>query len=211
MKGSSFIRFAVLLSAISMVAGKSAWAEDHLPIHFAGLLNDYVPATSTAPLYEMHGTWTMDINDRAGTADFSIEMTMANFGSTSTGAVDPTQPGQVPHTHHIHMTRIPVTIGTAGCPPYKTPTFGGFQFSGPVDLITGNGSNLSVEPDPPQSKLQVCVSGGQADGSIPFSNITVMFETGSPAIKHFGAQAIHGVVRSWNNRWDGLDLLGIHF
>src|SRR5579862_3765347 len=81
MKGIAFTRFAVLLSAVSLVAGASAWAQDHAPIHFAGLLNDYVPATSTAPLYEMHGTWTMDIDARSGTADFSIVMTMANFAS----------------------------------------------------------------------------------------------------------------------------------
>jgi hypothetical protein len=211
MKSIAFTRFAVLLSAVSLVAGVSAWAEDHAPIHFAGLLNDYVPATSTAPLYEMHGTWTMDIDARSGTADFDIQMTMANFAATSTGGVDPTQPGQTPHTHHIRMTRIPVTPNSTDCPAYKTPTFGGFQFTGQVSLITGNGSDLSVDPAPPTSQLQVCVTGGQGEGSIPFSNITVTFVPNSLAIKHFGAQPIHGVVRSWNDRWDGLEKLGIHF
>jgi hypothetical protein len=216
MKGSAFLRFAVLLSTISLVLGADARAEDHAPIHFAGLLNDYVPATPTAPLYEMHGTWTMDIDERSGTADFEIVMTMANWATTTTTppVVDPSQPGQVPHTHHIRMSRIPVIANSPSspaCPAYKTPTYGGFQFTGQVSLLTGNGSDLSADPAPPQSQLQVCVTGGQADGSIPFSNITVTFQPNSPGIKHFGAQPIHGVVRSWNNRWDGLERLGIHF
>jgi hypothetical protein len=38
--------------------------------------------------------------------------------------------------------------------------------------------------------LQVCVNGGS---DVPFSNVTLVF--GAPASGHFGAQAIHGVVR----------------
>jgi len=40
------------------------------------------------------------------------------------------------------------------------------------------------------SMLQVCVNGGS---DVPFSNVTLVF--GAPASGHFGAQAIHGVVR----------------
>jgi hypothetical protein len=49
--------------------------------------------------------------------------------------------------------------------------------------------------------LQVCVTGGENAGSIPYSNITLQFQTGSPAIKHFGAQPIHGVVRNAETQW----------
>jgi len=228
MKGSAFIRVAGLLSVLSVVAGGSAVAQDRLPVHFSGLLNDYVPAgatSATSPLYEMHGTWTIDIDPWTGKADFSTDMTMANWATTTTPGstpgstittVDPSQPGLTPHTHRITLTKELVAANSTNCPTYTTATYGGFQFTGTVSLITGNGSRLGVEPDPLASTLTVCVTGGQGDHSIPFSNITIQFVkesdgTASPATKHFGSQAIHGVVKSWNNNWDGLNRLGIHF
>jgi hypothetical protein len=39
-----------------------------------------------------------------------------------------------------------------------------------------------------------------ADDSVLFSNITLIFSSGSPAINHFGSQPIHGVVRGWNQQ-----------
>ncbi|HEV2279184.1 MAG TPA: hypothetical protein VGS02_13460 [Acidobacteriaceae bacterium] len=188
-------------------AASAGLAQDRVPVQFSGLINDYSAATGGP--WEMHGQWTLFVNERTGTADFSADMTMSGYGKTSTGAPDPIQGGAGAHTHHIRLKNAAVTWNTEGCPSYSSPTYGGFQVTAPVTLMTGNGSNAPFETNPPSSVLQVCVTGGTGDGSIPFSNITLKFQTGSPAIKHFGAQPIHGVVRSWNDRWELLDLLGM--
>jgi hypothetical protein len=170
-------------------------------VHFSGLINDYSPLSATVKgsPWEMHGQWSLDIHEgwshESATADFAADMTMSGFGKTSTGAVDPTQPLQNPHTHHIRLTNVKITWDMVGCPAYLPPaTLTGFQISDTVSLLTGNGSIAPFETNPPTSTLQVCVTGGS---DIPFSaensNITLVF--GGPATMHFGAQAIHGVVR----------------
>ncbi len=192
----------LLVSATCALAQNGNLAENHKPVHFSGLFNDYVPLSPTisGSPYEMHGQWSMDLHPEFGTADFAADMTMSGFGrtpanATPPSAVDPTQPLVNPHTHHIKLTNMRITWDMIGCPPWGTPTLQGFQISGTVSLITGNGSNGSFEPNPPQSTLQVCVSGGNdIQFSIPNSNMTMVF--GGPAAnKHFGPQAIHGVVR----------------
>jgi hypothetical protein len=196
MKGKTLASASRVLSLLLLVSGTCALAQERTPVHFSGLFNDYVPLSgiSGSP-YEMHGQWSMDLHPELGTADFAADMTMSSFGRTAAGAVDPTQPLVNPHTHHIKLTNVRITWDMIGCPPWGTPTHQGFQLNGTVSLITGNGSNGSFEPDPPQSTLQVCVSGGNdVQFSIPNSNMTLVF--GGPAAnKHFGPQAIHGVVR----------------
>jgi len=201
----------VLVLVLSCGVGSMALAEEPTPVQFSGLINDYSPSTVSGGPWEMHGAWTLFVNERTGTADFSAEMTMSGYGKTSTGAPDPTRAGAGAHTHHIRLTNATVVWNTEGCPAYSPATYGGFQVQGTVSLITGNGSNAPFESKtaPPASVLQVCVSGGRGDYSIPFSNITMTFQTGSPAINHFGPQPIHGVVRSWNDRLELLDLLGM--
>ncbi|MGA9584453.1 MAG: hypothetical protein WBQ95_03945 [Terracidiphilus sp.] len=187
---------ARMLLFVSLVSTTCISAEEHRPVHLTGLINDYVPllATVKGSPYEMHGQWSMDVDPERGTASFSADMTMSSFGKTSTGAVDPTQPLQAPHTHHIKVTNAQITWTMDGCPAYATPTQMGFQFSKTVSLLTGNGSNGGFETTPPSSVLQVCVTGGlDIPFSVPNSNITLTF-TG-PANGHFGPQAIHGVVR----------------
>ena len=78
-----------------------------------------------------------------------------------------------------------------------------------VSLMTGNGSNAPFETSPPSSVIQVCVSGGEGSDSIPFSNLSMTFQSGSPAISHFGSQPIHGVVREWNQQWEALRRFGV--
>ena len=119
------------------------------------------------------------------------------------GAIDPTQPGQSAHVHHILLTNASVlwlndesAIAAAGCPTFSAPTDNnfGFRITGPLSLITGNGRPAPFDNTvPPQSQLTVCVTGvmGEA-GSVTYSNITLMF--GTPASSHFGSQAIRGVV-----------------
>jgi len=195
MKGSSLFRVAGFLSFLCFVALFSAGAQTPPPHHMSGLINDYVPSTVAGGPWEMHGQWTLDLNERSGTADFSADMTMSGYGKTSTGAPDPTQGGAGAHTHHIKITNARIAWDISGCPTFSPATQGGFQFTKAVSLMTGNGGNAPFESDPPSSVLQVCVSGGDGDASVAYSNITLVFETGSPAIKHFGSQAIHGVIR----------------
>lgn len=198
---------AGMVAVLGCGAGSVALAQEPVPVQFSGLINDY-SAASGGP-WEMHGQWTLLVNERTGTADFSADLTMSGYGKTSTGAPDATQGGVGAHTHHIRLNNAAVTWNTDGCPANSPATYGGFQVTRTVSLMTGNGSNAPFETDPPSSVLQVCVTGGKGDVSIPFSNITLTFQTGSPAIKHFGSQPIHGVVRSWNDRWEMLDLLGM--
>lgn len=185
--------FLILL----LVSTTCALAQERRPVRLSGLINDYVPLLTTVKgsPYEMHGQWRMDINAERGIADFSADMTMSSFGKTGTGEVDPTQPLVNPHTHHIRLTNVKITWNMTGCPAWGTPTQMGFQINGTVNLLTGNGSNLSVETTPPSSTLQVCVTGGlDVPFSVTNSNVT-MFFTAGPALLHFGPGAIHGVVR----------------
>jgi hypothetical protein len=192
----------LLVSAASALAQNSNLAQERKPVHFSGLFNDYVPLNQTisGSPYEMHGQWSLDVHPEWGTADFAADMTMSGFGrtpanATPPNAVDPNQPIVNPHTHHIKLTNARITWDMIGCPPWGTPTLQGFQLNGTVSLITGNGTNGTFEPNPPQSTLQVCVSGGNdVLFSIPNSNMTMVFG-GPAAAKHFGSQAIHGVVR----------------
>jgi hypothetical protein len=197
---------AGLLSCLSLAA--AAAAQEPAALQFNGVLNDYSPSTVKGGPWEMHGQWTLSIDPRFSEADLSADMTMSGYGKTAAGAPDPTQGGQNAHTHNIRLTHATVTWNTAGCPAFSPSTFGGFQVNGTVSLMTGNGSNAVFETTPPSSTLQVCVSGGEGNDSVPFSNITLTFGATSPAVSHFGSQPIHGVVRGWNQRWDLLRQFG---
>ena len=194
MKNKTLISAVRLLSLIGLVSGTCALAEDFRPTHFSGLINDYSPASVKSGPWEMHGQWTMDLRRdwRNGeSAEFSADMTMSGYGKTADGAVDATQFGQNPHTHHIKLTSMKVMPDMTGCPAYLPPaTTSGFQISGTVELITGNGGPAPFETTPPTSTLQVCIMGGT---EVANSNITLVFS--GPASSHFGSQAIHGVVR----------------
>src|ERR1700734_1601030 len=193
----------LLVSASGALAQNGNFAENHKPVHFSGLFNDYVPLSpsiSGSPS-EMHGQWSMDVHPEWGTADFAADMTMSGFGRTAANAtppnaVDPTQPIVNPHTHHIKLTGMKITWDLIGCPTYGKPVpTVGFQISGTVSLLTGNGQVAPFETNPLSSTLQVCVSGGnEGQFTVQNSNMTMVFG-GPAAAKHFGPQAIHGVVR----------------
>ena len=201
MNSKSLMSAVRALALLVLVSTTCALAQERRPVHLSGLLNDYVPLLGTVKgsPYEMHGQWSMDVDPERGTADFSADMTMSSFGRTADGAVDPTQPLQGPHTHHIKLTNAKIVWGMTGCPPYATPTKMGFQITKTVSLLTGNGSNGAFETNPPSSTLQVCVTGGfDVPFSVTNSNITLEFV--GPATSHFGTQAIHGVVRAASDR-----------
>jgi hypothetical protein len=185
----SSVRALLLLLLVSTTC---ALAQDRRSVHLSGLINDYSPANPNVKgsPWEMHGQWSMDLNGERGTADFLADMTMSGYGTTAEGAVDATQGGQTPHTHHIRLTNVSITWDMIGCPTVSPATTTGFQVNGTVSLVTGNGSNAPFEPTPPTSTLQVCVTGGS---EVTRSNVSMVF--GGPAATHFGPQAIHGVVR----------------
>ncbi len=199
----------VLASAVGIGA---MGQEPRLPAHFSGTIDDYTPSTVKGGPYEMHGTWSINLHKHGDEviADFSAAMNMetSDYGvsvsnvvppSPNVNPADPSTRGA--HTHHILLSG-PVQFDATGCPtsslvPPPTAarpvTTTGFQFTGTVSLITGNGVQAPFEPappSPPTSTLTVCVTGGT---DVEYSNVTLVF--GTPASKHFGTQAIHGVVR----------------
>ena len=176
-------------------------------VQFSGLINDYTSSSVKGGPWELHGSWTLDVLLRgtSSQANFTVDMTMSNYGATSSGAVDPTKPGNTPHVHHVVLKDVTIQWDMDGCPTFPAPTNNnfGFQFTAPVSLITGNGQPAPFDKTvPPQSPLTVCVTGvmGEA-GSVAFSNITLEF--GAPANTHFGVgTVIHGVVTNPNRHSD---------
>jgi len=190
MKSKTLTSAIRVLSLLLLVSGTCALAQERSSVHFSGLINDYSPASVKGEPWEIHGQWSMELHREWDTADFAADMTMSDYGKTSEGAVDPTQGGQAPHTHHIRLTNVTVTWDMIGCPTVSPATTTGFQVNGTASLLTGNGGPAPFETVPPSSTLQVCVTGGT---EVPYSNVSLVF--GAPATTHFGPQAIHGVVR----------------
>jgi hypothetical protein len=184
---ASVIRMLPLFLA---VGGSSCFAQERGTLRFTGLINDYTladPNIKGSP-YEMHGQWSMEVHE-SGKASFQADITMSDYGMTN-GMLDATKGGQTPHTHHLRLDNATIDWSMTGCPAYLPPaTTEGFQISGTVNVITGNGSNAPFETSPPTSKVQVCLTGGK---EIVPSNMTLVFS--GPASNHFGTQPIHGVV-----------------
>jgi hypothetical protein len=118
MKSKTLTSAVRVLSLLLLVSAICVLAEDRRTVHFGGLINDYSPLSPTVKgsPYEMHGQWSMDIRPQWGTADFAADMTMSGYGKTSTGAVDPTQPLQGAHTHHVRLTNVRIIWNMTGCP-----------------------------------------------------------------------------------------------
>ena len=68
------------------------------------------------------------------------------------------------------------------------PPYGGFEVTGTVNQTDREWEQRSIRNATAVVGVATCVSGGENADSIPYSNITLQFQTGSPAIKHFGAQ-----------------------
>ncbi len=182
-----------VVSVLVLAFGAGSLAQGQ--VHFNGSIHDYTSSSVSGGPWELHGAWILDARPASGKADFSIDMTMSNYGTTN-GAIDLTKPGNTPHVHHIVLKNATIQWNMDGCPSFPSPTnnTSGFQFTGPVNLLTGNGQPAPFDPAPPQSQLTVCVTGVTGEtGSVTFSNITL--ELGAPASKHFGVgTVIHGVV-----------------
>jgi hypothetical protein len=214
-----FASMALAMLSIGVGQPRAQAAEwSRLPTNFSGLLNDYTPPPPTVPggpgvaggPYEMHGKWSLHLNEQRGGATFSAEMTMetADFANTDANH-DPTKLG--PHTHHISVTdgvihndpTDPINWKTQ-CPTFKPPVSDGFVVTGTA-YITGNGG---TPPFGNPSPLTICILGGTQNPSITgaqafveFSNFTLTFGMGSRAGTHFGTQAINGVVAKCERPW----------
>lgn len=185
---------AVLASAAGLRGLAQDQAGDRDPAstarHFSGFINDYGPSAAVVGggPYEMRGSWSLDVDERQGTANFSAALNMetSDYGIVQ-GTVnkdDPTTRGA--HTHHISVTDGIVTYDWAtSCPRFSPAVADGFVVTGSA-FVTGNGGGA---PFGNPSQLTVCVLGG---ASVKFSNVTLTFA--KPAANHFGLQAIHGVV-----------------
>jgi hypothetical protein len=164
--------------------------------HFSGLINDYTPSAAIVAggPYEMRGRWSLDLDERRGTARFSAEMNMetSDYGIVQ-GTVNKDDPTtRKPHTHHISMTDGVVTDDWAtACPKFSPAATDGFVVTGTA-FVAGNGGGA---PFGNPSPLTVCVTGGV---NVKFANITLTI--GTPASTHFGTQAIHGVVSRCSGR-----------
>ena len=192
MNGRKSISAVRVLPLVALVFATVALAQGNSPVHFNGSIHDYTSSSVASGPWELHGAWVLDVLPAIDKADISLDMTMSNFGTPP----NPATPGQTPHVHHVVLKGATVQWNMDGCPAYPAPTNNnfGFQFTGQVNLLTGNGQPAPFDPAPPQSMLTVCVTGvtGEA-GAVTFSNITLVF--GTPASKHFGVgTVIHGVV-----------------
>jgi len=207
MKSNVFSWMVRIIAVLALVVAAGAQAQAPMPEHFSGIISDYtpvIPSTSTAtptppptPPYEMRGHWSLHLDRRTGKAEFSAIMAMEfsdyfivlNQNNPNVDLTKSSIRGQ--HTHHITMDAM--MSDTSTCPTYlaPVPTNPGFAITGMAD-ITGNGSPAPFQTKGGLSALQVCINGGS---EVEFSNISLLFLPGAPAIAHFGSQAIHGVVR----------------
>jgi hypothetical protein len=194
---------AVLMTAagISSMSPASAGDRDFRSprhVHYGGWLNDYTPSAAVVKggPYEMRGKWSLDVDERHGTATFSAAMNMetSDYGiaQNTVNKDDPTTRGA--HTHHIELTDGIVSDDwMTSCPAFSPAVTGGFVVRGSA-FVTGNGGPA---PFGNPSQLTICVLGGN---NVMFSNMTLTF--GSPANSHFGKQAVHGVVLNCGGPWD---------
>jgi hypothetical protein len=198
MNGKSFSWAVRIMVGLVLAAGTSASAQYLPQTHFSGVINDYpVSANPTAGPWELRGPWTLNLQPWSGTANFSAALTMeySDIAATASGGAGADARKQ--HTHHITMkgaTLIqnpPQSDCPTGITPFPTYTWE-IEVKGMAD-VTGNGGSPFPGPVP----LQVCLGGGP---NLAISNITLVFTnlsngSPSPATNHFGAPAIHGVVR----------------
>ncbi|HTB89811.1 MAG TPA: hypothetical protein VK743_17730 [Steroidobacteraceae bacterium] len=175
--------------------------EEPPPVHYSGLINDYTPsaAVTKGGPYEMRGRWSLDVNERRGTAKFSAVMNMETSdygivqGTVDKDEIDPTKTRGA-HTHHIIVTDGKVNSDWAEyCPQFAQPVSGGFVVTGPAYITVNGGKTPFANP----STATICVLGG---GEVMFSNFTLTLV--GPATGHFGTQAIHGVVERCAGPWE---------
>lgn len=187
------------MAVVALALSSGAFAEAHSPFTLRGTISDYNPFEMGG--YEMRGTWFLTVSGGSEVADFSASMSMehSDLWMIDNNTTDTTQRDQ--HTHHFIMTRAQVISDPKyvqeNCPTAQftvAATTTGFAVVGLAET-TGNGGNAPFAPNGEKSQLRICVTGSD---KVAFSNITLMFSSGSDASKHFGIVPINGVVKSTN-------------
>ena len=207
MKNKTLRWIARDLTILTVATGLGGWTlalagerEEPAPVHYNGLINDYTPSATVIKggPYEMRGKWSLDVNVRRGTAEFSAVMNMETSdygivqGTVDKDEVDPTKTRGA-HTHHILMTKGTISSDWASCPKFAQPVSGGFVVTGPAYITVNGGTTPFANP----STATICVLGGT---EVMFSNFTLTL--GAPANMHFGMQPIHGVVERCAGPWE---------
>lgn len=198
MNGKNFWWAVRIMLGLVLAAAMGASAQNWPPAHFSGVINDYpVSANPTAGPWNLQGPWSLDLQPWSGTANFSAALTMEFSDIAATASGGAATDARKQHTHHITMKGATVIKNPpqSDCPtgitPFPTYTWQ-IEVKGMAN-VTGNGGSPFPGPVP----LQVCLGGGP---NLAISNITLVFTNlssgdPSPATNHFGAPAIHGVVR----------------
>jgi hypothetical protein len=175
-----------VVAILVLLAGSGGRAEGPKRVHFSGILDDHTLAMFGS--WEMHGVWSMDVDQRKGTADFTAVMNMerADLFFVPPPAGNGGDPNNLAvrnaHTHHISVKDGTLSAIT-----------GGFRIAGGA-TVTGNGG---VAPFGTNNNLQIDVTGGTV---VTYSNIALTFS--GDAIKHFGSAPIAGAVRRWTSGGD---------
>jgi hypothetical protein len=182
------VRIAVLVVA---AAATGVMAQSSTPRHFSGQLNDYTLGSGP---YEMRGSWSVTLHPESATGDFSAAMNMVHSDyyvvNNPSAATDDTATGRNPHTHHITMKGAALTENVNGCE---------IQLSGPAS-VTLNGGAPPFDPTLTKpSQATICITGGVG---VQYANVTLTFESGTPASGHFGTQPIHGVIHEFGPHVD---------
>ena len=179
------LRWLALIGLLSLAVNGRGQAQepdrggpDGDRVVFNGQINDHTIATFGS--WEIHGPWTFYQKAHGTRADFTAALSMERadlWFLTTIPAPDPNSlTVRNAHTHNITLTDGIVTAISNG-----------IRVTGPATL-TGNGA---TPPFGTSSTMTIDITGGNL---VPFSNITLTFA--GDAAKHFGTEAIAGVVSS---------------
>jgi hypothetical protein len=190
MNGKTLLRAVRVVLVLALAAAASMLAQDPRPKHLSGVINDFTPITGGTTAYEVHGPWSLTLDHDTGKAHFSAFLTM-ELSVLGQSPADIQTVNLAQHTHNITMDGT-VTYDPTDCPPAASttpPYVARIEINGTASVF----ANGSTAPFGQFSLLQVCIAGGMDTPQVPFSNVTLVFQ--NPAAKHFGLQAIHGLVR----------------
>jgi hypothetical protein len=193
MNGKTLLRAVRVVLVLALATATSTLAQDPWPGDFSGVINDFTPITGGTTAYEVHGPWSLTLDHDTGKAHFSASLTMG-LSVLGQSAADVQTGNLAQHTHNITMDGI-VTYDPTDCPAAASttpPYIARIEISGTASVF----ANGSTAPFGQFSQLQICIAGGMDTTQapyVPYSNITLVFQ--NPAAKHFGPQAIHGLVR----------------
>jgi hypothetical protein len=181
MKSKALSLAVRILVVLVLAVGTAALAQAPRHLHFTGVINDYTPLAGGTGPWEVRGPWTMTLDERSGTADFSAAVTM-ELSDSSLNSSNISTSARMQHTHNLTVEGRTIT-----------PIDGGFEVTGPVTITKNGGSAPAALQG---TDLVIDITGGTL---VEFSNITLTFQNG--ATGHFGSNPIHGVVRKVKDSW----------